>query len=1234
MVRRYAPLHFSALALVPFFTQGCVPPFPDVAFITNASVTALAASDTGETDGELTLDSLLTLSADFVTDAQVYGNFDYSVRVNIDESGDELLAIQDDFSAVNEGYSALFLRENPATFFGEGEHTAVFHGELYYKDKEAPHYGKTVYTDEVAVPFTLINNDREAPLISDLTATPQYTSNDSTILLEATVTDNQGIEQVIATLAGTEYTLSDDDGDAVYSTSLALSTFSLTPTVEYTEFSFTVTATDTNENTTTSDPASFYVSDAIAPEVADAGTGTETDNSPLTTWSVYATATDLGTGIESVSVELNENGVFLPLAYQGSDLYALDIKGDQLSPPTTTYTVHAFDYAGLEATFSNTLSVENITGLIINDLVLSPSTVSNASPEYVTITLDAEDLQDAESDLSAYCTIDTLDVYLAYQSGTTFTGTFDSSDFVVAQDYTVACIVEDTDGYTASRSTALIVTDNLAPALSCSATNGRNDGSSSIDLSCIVEDETGLASSTPVTYSSSLGSDSLTYTSGNIYEASISVAGVPAGNYTIDILATDDAGNTATNTVTPTVIDATAPIYSSLSASPSSLSNDGSSSFVVSATSVSDETALTAISVTIDGTAYTMADTDADSTYETAAITPSSWPADTYSIDLVISDGTNETLGSTTVTVTDAINPTLSSCSATTASNSGSIDSTFTAVATDETGINAVSYTADFGSGALSLSSGSTYRESIDFTGTAAGTYSVDFTATDAAGNTSSACTASFTLLDTSDPAIVCTLGSSSIANGGGSTTLDCVVSEETGISSVTYSGFGSGSLTSTSSTDYSTTLSASSTTAAGSYAITVAVSDTSSNTDSYPITLTVTDATAPSIDSVYTVVEGTNSSTILDDGTQTLLTYVCVGDETDGPELDGTGGVEVTIDSLTETLSYDSSSGCYVSREIGGDELSAGTYSVSATATDAAGNSTTDTSASLEVTCSGLSITNVRVDYETSDSVVYNNNTPSAFTVSADIVAGTCAGTVDTGSLEVTVESITTSMTLSSGSTYVSDTFDAYTDATTLTLGAHTISVYGADTAGNAVTDASETVVITDICDNLATDEPTSTVGVYIDGTYVGGLTTSTSPVSSWPTALSSLSEIQVGSYGTSFVDPVIINYNGAFGEASSLTSTCSGGSSSGSTYTTSTYNQCTITGTYDAKSYPFSIALETDGSVSPTFSVYSATSSSASTNYFKSGSTCYINDGAGVSASLNSCATLTRPMTICINF
>ncbi|MBI5003250.1 hypothetical protein HZC31_07740 [Candidatus Woesearchaeota archaeon] len=1228
MVRRYSPLTFSALSLIPFFSQACLPPFPDVILVEDAtiSVVSLDTVDTASS-GEMTLDDLLTFSATFATNAQNQDSdndsFAYALRVNVDDLGAEKLELQGDFTTSdNYKYSASFAREYPAGYFDQGEHTAVFQGLLYYIDPEnKEQYGITLYSPEVEVPFTIIDNDIEAPSISDLIATPQYTGNDSTILLEATVTDNKGIERVLATIAGTEYVLSDSDGDSVYSTTIDPSTFSLTPTETYTEFSFTVSATDTNENTTTSDSALFYLSDAIAPEVADAGTSTETDNSPLTTWSVYATATDLGTGVESVFVELNENGVLLPLAYQGSDIYALDLTGDNLSAPSTTYILHAFDYAGLESTATGTVSVENITGLTINDLVLSPSTVSNASTEYVTITLDAEDLQDAESDLIASCTIDTLEVPLSYESGTQFTGTFQTADFLVAQDYSVSCTAEDTDGYTANRSTALTLTDGLAPEVSCSATNAANDGSSSIDISCTVSDETGLASSNPVTYTSTLGSDALTNTSGSTYEASIPVSGVAAGTYSIDILATDAAGNTQTQTVSSTVTDATAPTYASLSASPSSVSNDGSS-FVVSATTVYDETAITAISVTLDGTAYTMTDADGDSTYETAAITPTSWPASSYTLDLVISDGTNETTGATTVDVTDGVGPTVSSCSATTASNSGSIDSTFTAVATDETGVSTVSYTADFGSDALSLSSGSTYTKSVDLTGVAAGTYSVDFSATDAAGNTSSSCTASFTLLDTSDPAIVCTLGSSSITNSSGSTTLDCVVSEETGISSVSYSGFGSGSLTASSSTDYSTTLTASSTTAADSYTIPVIVTDTSGNTDSYSVTLTVTDGTAPTIDSVYTLVDGSSSSTILDDGTQDFLVYVCNTDETDGAELGG--GVEATIDTLVETLSYDSSTQCFVSREIGGDELSAGTYTVSATATDAAGNSTTDTSASLEVTCSAVTVSSVTV----SESSIYNNNIPNTYTISADITVGSCGGSVDTSSLEVTINGTTESMSLSSGSTYVSGEFDALgTD-----LGSYTVSVTGADSLGNSTTNTDETITVEDICDNLATDAPTATIGAYVAGNYAGALTSTTSPVSSWPAGLASLSEIQVGSYGTSFTNPVIINYNGALGKVVYLTSACSGGSSSGSTYTTSSYNVCTITGTYDATTYPVSVYFETAGDSTPTFSIHNP-SLSGSVNYYKSSSTCYVNSN-GNSAALSSCGSTTRPVTFCLNF
>ncbi len=1216
MVRRYNPFTFSALSLVPFFTQGCVPPFPDALFIENASITAAETSDTGDTAEELTLDSLLTVSAHFVTNSQLFAEedgFTYAVRLNVDELGEEEIFIQDDFSALDYGYSALFSRDYPADYFGQGEHTAVLQGSLYYVDRESTYYGQTLYTPKVEVPFTITDNDEEVPLISDITATPQYAGNDTTILLEATVTDNKWLDTVVASLLDSSYTMTDSDGDSVYSATIDPSTFSLTATIEYTEFSFTVAATDTNENTATSDPVLFYVSDAIAPEVADAGTSTETDNSPLTTWSVYATATDLGTGVESVSVELNENGVLLPMTYQGSDVYSIDVSGDQLSAPSTTYTLHAFDYAGLESTTTATVSVENITGITINDLVLSPSTVSNASSEYVTITLDAEDLQDAESDLLAYCTVDTLPVTLAYQSGTQFIGTFDTSSFIVAQDYTVSCTVEDTDGYTANRSAALTVTDGLVPDVSCSATNAANDGSSSIDISCTVDDETGLASS-PVTYSSSLGSGSLTNSSGSTYEASISVTGVAAASYTIDVLAADAAGNTQSYTVTPTVTDAIAPTYTNLSASPSSLSNDGSSSFVVSATNVYDETTIADISVTVDGTAYTMTDADGDSIYETAAITPTSWPATSYTIDLVISDGTNETTGSTVVDITDAVGPTVSSCSSSIAANDGSIDSTFSVNATDETGVSAVSYNTSFGSGSLSLSSGSTYSATVDVTDIAAGSYSVAFTAIDTTGNTSSSCNSTLTINDEKAPAITCTLTASSVSNAGDSTTLDCVVSEETGMSSVTYSGLGSGSM-SGGSGSYSNTFTVGSSRAAGSYTITAIATDTSGNTDSDSVTLTVTDGTAPTFTSVYATPDS-----VLDDGTQSFEVYVCVDDETDGAQLDGSGGIDVVIDSLTETLSYDSSSTCYISREIGGDELGAGTYTLSATATDAAGNSSTDTSASLEVTCSAITVVNVTA----SESAIYNNNIPSDYTISADITAGSCAGTIDTSSLEVTINGTTKSMSLSSGSTYVSGTFDAYA----MDLGTYTVSVTGADTAGNTTTNTDETITVADICDNLATDAVGATVGLYQGGSFQTSLSTAI------PSKMATFDTLNLGAYGSAFNTSIIVNYDGALGELFSAdTSSCSGGSVSGSSYVTSSYHDCSLTGTYDGTTYPTSVSVYYAGGGVPALAMNSSSVGGTGTDWFHNSSTNLIgiDDGNGNRAYAGVAAG--GYITLCLN-
>ncbi|MFA6889083.1 MAG: hypothetical protein WC254_06325, partial [Candidatus Woesearchaeota archaeon] len=291
------------------------------------------------------------------------------------------------------------------------------------------------------------------------------------------------------------------------------------------------------------------------------------------------------------------------------------------------------------------------------------------------------------------------------------------------------------------------------------------------------------------------------------------------------------------------------------------------------------------------------------------------------------------------------------------------------------------------------------------------------------------------------------------------------------------------------------------------------------------------------------------------------------------------------------------------------GSEFATGIYSLLFTATDTAGNSSTDSSETVEVTCTSVTIADVAL----SNSTVYNNNTPHDVTVTANVTNGSC-GTLDASSIEATIDGVTEPMTLSSGTTY-SAAFDARADAPSLDLGIHTVYVTASSTLGDSETDSSQSITISDICDNLATDASSATIGIYTNGTFRTSLTTSI------PSKMTTVDTIQLGSFGAAFYLPVTANYDGSFAEFIIDASDC-GGSSDPITglYTTVSYHNCSLSTVYDFTALPWSVSAELVGSTLGsyhTIAVNSSTAGGTGTNLFKSSGLYYINDGAGVSST-----------------
>ncbi len=328
---------------------------------------------------------------------------------------------------------------------------------------------------------------------------------------------------------------------------------------------------------------------------------------------------------------------------------------------------------------------------------------------------------------------------------------------------------------------------------------------------------------------------------------------------------------------------------------------------------------------------------------------------DTYSITYSASDfslGTlnfivsaydtvgQEATAAGTVTIYDGIAPSLT-CTATNGKNDGSELVDILCLANDDDELLSVLYTSDLGAGELETEDGTSYRTSLNATGLQAKEYAISIEARDGSENVTTT-EVTTTITDAYAPMLSCS-ATDGANDGSSAIDISCTVTDETALGTVTYnSTISSDTLVNTSGDVYEASIPVSGV-SGGTYTFTIDAFDTTGNTTTTVVTPAISDQTAPTITSVYTDV-----SSVLNNGTESFMLYACFSDETDGTALGGS--VTGTIDTVVETLSYDSGSNCFVSSTINGNNFAEGTYTISVSGADTAGNSVNDSSATIEV--------------------------------------------------------------------------------------------------------------------------------------------------------------------------------------------------------------------------------------------------------------------------------------------
>ncbi|WP_445475364.1 PGF-pre-PGF domain-containing protein [Methanococcoides methylutens] len=435
----------------------------------------------------------------------------------------------------------------------------------------------------------------------------------------------------------------------------------------------------------------------------------------------------------------------------------------------------------------------------------------------------------------------------------------------------------------------------------------------------------------------------LAHQGGDTWSGSITAV---VGSHTVNVIATDAAGNTDSDnsaSYTATTPDTTSPVISSVSLS---TTTPDTGDPVVVTVHVTDNVGVTGVNAA--GTALAHQGGDTWSGSITAVV-------GSHTVNVIATDAAGNTdsdnSASYTATTPDTTSPVISSVSLSTTTPDTGDPVVVTVHVTDNVGVTGVNAAGT----ALAHQGGDTWSGSIT---AVVGSHTVNVIATDAAGNTDSDNSASYTATtpDTTSPVISSVSLSTTTPDTGDPVVVTVHVTDNVGVTGVNAAGTALAH-------QGGDTWSGSITAVVGSHTVNVIATDAAGNTDSdnsASYTATTPDTTSPVISSVSL------STTTPDTGDPVVVT-VHVTDNV------GVTGVNAAGTALAHQ---------------GGDTWSGsitavvGSHTVNVIATDAAGNTDSDNSASYTATNPDLtppsSVTGLSESSVTHRSIAWSWTNPS----------------------------------------------------------------------------------------------------------------------------------------------------------------------------------------------------------------------------------------------------------------
>ena len=817
------------------------------------------------------------------------------------------------------------------------------------------------------------------PALSGTTSLPEG----STVTL--TVTDNAGNTQTIQATVGADGTF-----NAEVTTPLADGPYTVT-----------ATATDGDGNTTTVSDNGGTI-DSTAPSLTLDNPGSTGDTTPT-----LSGTTDLpeGSTVTLVVTDSAGNSQTVNALVDANGNFSVDVP-NALEDGDFTVSATATDSAGNTAIVDTTGNVDSEAPLLTLD---AQGSTSDETPT-ISGTTDV-----APGTLVTITVVDANGNSQSFQAAVQNDGTFsaDVPSALSEGDFTVSATVTDAQGNSATANETGGNVDTQAPVISINPLDSGNDTTPTISGSTDLPEGAIVVITVTDSNGDTQTINALVDADGNF--ATDVLSPLPEGDYTVDVTATDEAGNTTTETEAGGNIDTTAPV---LNLDPQGTGNDATPT-------VSGNTDLapgSTIAITVTDSAGNSQTFNAtvDINGNFSADVPNDMVDGSYTVTVSATDDAGNTTSTTDTGTLDTSAPSLTldaqgTISDATPTISGTTDlptgATVTLTVTDSEG-NVQSFTALVdGNGNFTADVPASLAE---------GEYTVSATATDENGN-SATVSDNNGAVDTVAPVIsLDALGSDNDTTPTITGSTDLAQGEVVSIS-VTDSAGNTQTFTALVDANGNFTVDVPGALAEGDYDVTATATDEAGNSAAANETGTI-DTTAPSL-----------TLTPQGEGNDTTPTLTGTTDLAEGSVVtlfvtDSTGNIQ----TLNATVDASGNFSIDVT-----DPLPEGGYTVEAIATDEAGNSTTinDNTGVIDTTAPELTL----------DELTPENNTTPTITGTADLPAGSI---------------ITLTVTDSAGNTQTfaatvqtDGSFSANVPAP-LAEGDYTVTATAQDTAGNEGSD------------------------------------------------------------------------------------------------------------------------------------------------------------------------------------